>query len=270
MDSASSNVIFLTFGAGSKGWRDASTRISNEARRFELFHNIFNLNEKWLKEQDLEVYEMIFSFIRRGLPKGYGYYLWKTSILKWAHHNFPNYHLLYVDAGSHLDFRFKKDGIRNILFDNIELGLAWELPDHKEIQWTKSELFMRLGTDISIQTSNQIQSGFIFLPAMRRRLEFIDTFRDLAIEQNGFYFSDELKTKQNYNFKDHRHNQSVFSLLWKNFDFGYKPDETYPENFGKFPIIAMRNNTKYSAESSDLKLRFAQKINSLQDKFRIF
>ena len=265
------NTIFLTFGAGGKGWKDASSRISREANKLMLFDSIFNLDELWLKESDPEIFDLVCKFIGKGINKGFGYYLWKTSILNWAETNFPEKAFLYMDAGSHIQSGITQVTLKKLLSENNDLGLAWQLPNHPELKWTKNELIQRIGCDETILVSNQIQSGFIYLPKIHDRSNFIRQFRELAIEKGGFYFSDELLNTQSPQFIAHRHDQSVFSLLWKNYGFGHQIDKTFPENLGKFPIIAARNNTKILASSHPWKLKIIKVIDFRIDKVkRIF
>jgi len=266
-----SNTIFLTFGAGSKGWKDASSRISREADKLMLFDSIFNLDELWLKESDPKIFDLVYKFLGKGFNKGFGYYLWKTSILNWAESNFPEKTFLYVDAGSHIQSGTMQFTLKKLLSENNDLGLAWQLPNHPEVKWTKNEVIQRIGYSETALASNQVQSGFIYLPKLDNRSKFIGQFRELAIEKDGFYFSDELLDSQNSQFIAHRHDQSVFSLLWKNYGFGLEKDKTFPENLGKFPIIAARNNTKILASSHPWKLKIVKIIDFRIDKVkRIF
>ena len=270
MKTNQSNTIFLTFGAGSKGWKDASSRISREANKLMLFDSIFNLDELWLKESDPEIFDLVYRFIKKGSTKGFGYYLWKTAILNWAETNFPGESFLYMDAGSHIQGGITEFTVKKLLSENNDLGLAWQLPNHPEVKWTKNELIQRMGCDARILESNQIQSGFIYLPKIDNRSNFIKLYRDLALENSGFFFSDELLSIQNPQFISHRHDQSVFSLLWKNFGFGYQIDKTFPENLGQFPIIAARNNTKVLATSHPWKLKIIKAIDFRIDKVNNF
>jgi hypothetical protein len=77
--------------------------------------------------------------------------------------------------------------------------------------------------------------------------DFFNLFFDI-IDKDPFLITD------NYNnispidgFIDHRHDQSILSLLTKTLNFGHTlEDETYYLNWGdgsKFPILATRLNT---------------------------
>ena len=88
----------------------------------------------------------------------------------------------------------------------------------------------------------------------------------LAVERNGFYFSDEIEVIQSNSFISHRHDQSAFSMLWKIYEFGFKNDMTYIENLKNFPIISARNNTGVLATSSQTIIATVRNFNLLQDK----
>ena len=94
----------------------------------------------------------------------------------------------------------------------------------------------------------------------------VDLWAEIAIERDGFYFSDELEIAQSTSFIAHRHDQSSFSMLWKMFQLGVKEDLTYPENLRNFPVIAMRNNSRLSATSSQAALATVKNFNIARDK----
>ncbi len=261
------NSIFITFGAGRTGWLQAAKRISREARATDIFSEVVSLDEKWLKNFSPESYSIINKFKSQNFCKGFGYMIWKPAIFKWAMQQYPNFNILYVDSGSHIDQNSKQIiHLKNLLFENSKNGLAWALPKHKEADWSKKELVLRINPAEKILQSGQIQSGFIYIPNNDLSNEMINFWNELAIEKNGFYFSDEIEIIQSSSFISHRHDQSSFSMLWKMFEFGVKDDMTCPENLRNFPIIAMRNNSGVSATSSHTMIATAKNFNYLKDK----
>ena len=57
-------TIFVTFGAGRTGWKQASRRLVGEAKKTQLFSSVFNLNENWLEQNDPKIYEIVKKFQR--------------------------------------------------------------------------------------------------------------------------------------------------------------------------------------------------------------
>ena len=264
-------LIFATFGAGRKGWKDASKRISEEARKSKLFANVYSLDANWLKTNDQESFDLILEVMKRNGPRGFGYWIWKPAILAWLVKQHPNSPILYIDAGSHIDTEPLL--IRNfqtlIGSHNIARELAWALPGHSDIEWTKKELLSRLAPTNEQMESDQIQSGFILLPPTERAKIFVNEFRNLAFERNGFYFTDELEEDQNAIFRESRHDQSVLSLLWKKYGFYALPDQTDPSNFGNSAVIAMRNNTGLPSDRSKIRLQRRRYFDLIIDKCTI-
>jgi hypothetical protein len=259
-------IVFVTFAAGRTGWRQAGRRVVREAKSTNLFEESMCFNEEWLFNEDRDIYNLIAKYRSEGAFRGFGYWLWKPAILKWTRDKYPNSNILYVDAGTHIDTSPSKISmLGNILEQYVDNGLAWQL-HHKEYLWTKQELIERMKPSISMILSGQIQSGFLYLPISKSSVELVNTWRQLALERNGFFFSDELDNDRNQNLIEHRHDQSVLSLLWKFLEFDVLPDETYPENLGKFPIVATRNNTGLSAKSNKKILFTIRHLNALLDR----
>jgi len=260
-------TVFVTFGAGSLGWKQASRRLIKSAFKLDLFSEVINLGEDWLQSDEPHIARIIKNFRLKGNVKGFGYYVWKPALLHKLHNEYPGHDILYIDAGSQIDTDLaSRQIIYQLITSNVSRGLAWQLPNHLEKYWTKSDLMERLNVSTIMQESNQIQSGFILLPAISKRAEFVKKFYELALENNGFNFSDEVYRPQVTGFLGHRYDQSVFSILWKEFRFGILPDKTFPENIGEFPIIAMRNQTFLSARSHNLFHVITKKFNTTLDR----
>ena len=65
-----SKSIFVTFGAGRSGWIGAAKRITAEAEKTDLFEFCFNLDERWLKTWDPELYKIGLN-LRKNHPPEY-------------------------------------------------------------------------------------------------------------------------------------------------------------------------------------------------------
>ena len=260
-------TIFVSFGAGRTGWRKAAKRIAQEAKATGIFSKVISLDEAWLKSCDPSIYKIVKRFHAQKFYKGFGYMSWEPAVLYWARKTYPNATLLYMDSGFHIEKNPKLvSKFEEVLQKNSELGLAWRLPFHPEISWSKKELITKLSPPEKLLQSGQIQSGFIYIPNADKNVEFIERWRDLAMEKSGFYFSDELETIQNPEFIAHRHDQSSFSILWKLLGFGVQDDLTYPENLSNYPIVAMRNNTALSATSNNKVRDLARTVDIIKDK----
>jgi len=169
--------------------------------------------------------------------RGAGYWLWKPYILNKA--------LELVSEG---DFIFYSDSACFILgsllpfvSDSIALGqdvLAFQLP-LIERQWTKKDLFLNLSLDDKkFSDSNQIMAGFILLRKSNFSRAFIEEFLELAqCEANLTDYRNPAIT-QDQDFIDHRHDQSIFSLLYKKYSLIPRLD---PTQFGNLPCLYLEN-----------------------------
>ena len=76
--------------------------------------------------------------------------------------------------------------------------------------------------------------------------------KQISIDNDHFYITDVSSQEPNHEeFKEHRHDQSIFSLMSKKYKFCSIPDKTYwaPawNDAGKdYPIWAIRNKTNLS------------------------
>ncbi len=247
--------IFLTFGDGRTGWMKASRRLLRESKKTALFSENYSFTLNDISQIDSDAFRTIQKIRARQEFRGCGFWIWKPAMLFWAHLQFPNDHLLYVDAGSH--FKTDPSGTNRLCQLLIEAeqngALAWSLPNHNELQWTKSETLDLLKPSNSIVCENQVQSGYISLPPSLERNELLGQWRNFALESDGFHFTDELRGVQHPEFIEHRHDQSVLSILWKSLSLHARNDETFPTRGSTFPVVSARNNTSLSENVSDFR-----------------
>jgi len=165
------------------------------------------------------------------IKKGAGYWLWKPYFIYKALNELNNGDLLfYSDAGSF----FCRD--INVIYNELALYnqdiMAFELP-LIELQWTKQELFNNMDCNQdSYKYSNQINSSFHFVVKSELSLKFYKEY--LKVACNMLNISDDFEegVNQHESFISHRYDQSIFSLLYKKYNFtGFKD----PTQFGKYP-----------------------------------
>jgi hypothetical protein len=164
--------------------------------------------------------------------RGGGFWLWKPYIItkKLREIEYGDY-LLYSDSGAVL----LKDPTEIISdMELIEQDFAgFELP-LIERQWTKPSLFASLGCDSQkYSESNQILSSFHMIRKTKFSRDFYENFLDLC--QKPDLLLDDTPNQviaSDYGFIDHRHDQSIFSLLYKS--IGYKPMKD-PSQMGAWP-----------------------------------
>ncbi len=261
-------TVLLTFGAGGRGWKDAARRIRREASACSLFSEVKIFDEKWIQDYDPDLWLQIQNYFSTNQLKGFGYWMWKPALLKWANDKWPDKQILYVDAGFHID-RNKTliAEFSDFLNKSFEIGgIAFEQIGLTEERWTKREVFDFFGTLLQDRKNNQLYAGFILLPPGNVRTQITSEFYNLTKYRNGFLFNDCIELKQSNQFIETRHDQSIFSLLWRKYDLSVIPDLTKTANMNNFLFIAARNRTGLSAKVPIFLLKIMRAVNRVRSR----
>ena len=163
---------------------------------------------------DLEFYEKVYAPVKTN--RGGGYWIWKPYVVKKVMDQINDGDILiYCDAG----FTINKDGRERFdeyidLVSGSETGsldfrLFW-----KEYQYTKQEVFQYFRVPEEIITSNQLHSSVLLLKKCEHTVMLVNEWYDIALN-HSFLFTDERILPQFQQFIDHRHDQSIFSILRK-------------------------------------------------------
>lgn len=177
--------------------------------------------------------------------RGGGYWIWKPYFVKKVMDSISfGDILIYSDSGCEIN----KDG-RQRFKDYIDLLLSsrtgtldFELY-HKEYKYTKQEVFDYYKCPNEVINSNQLHSTVLLLKKCQHTIKLINEWY-LAAVKYPFLFTDERRVLQRPVFLDHRHDQSIFSVLRKGHGATIITDETcyYDYETGsKFPFWAMRH-----------------------------
>ena len=161
--------------------------------------------------------------------RGFGYWCWRPNVVLQALHKMEEGEiLLYADAGCHLNVHglprlreyLKMVNESEILaFQGRSLlGTAKYDPLHhfNHIgQWTKGDVLDYFGVreDAEVLNSGQYSGGVFLVKKTKRTLEFYERYQ--AIAENHFSFFDDSPSKSmnEPGFREHRHDQAVFTLL---------------------------------------------------------
>lgn len=170
------------------------------------------------------------------IQKGAGYWIWKPYLLKKVMEKIPYKDILiYCDAGclinkkgkERFDFYIKK-------LDISKTGsLEFELT-HREYEYTKQEVFNYFNCDEKIKVSKQLSGGTLLFKKCSHSVFLINTYFK-SLNNNPSLFTDEKDARiQGKEFINHRHDQSVFSIIRKQLGTDLLPDETYFPDFLKY------------------------------------
>jgi hypothetical protein len=184
--------------------------------------------------------------------RGGGYWLWKPYfIYKTLEDLNEGDYLFYSDSGA---FFLKNI---DILISELEKYnqdiMGFELP-LIEKQWTKKELFINMDCHANEYTdSNQIQASFQLIKKSDFSINFYKTYLTLSTNEINITDKFDANITQDVSFMDHRHDQSIFSLLYKKNNL--KPFKD-PTQYGKYPFkysgtnkIDFTNNKIYNLDN---------------------
>lgn len=210
-----------------------------------VFENIWIWNEHALDGAFRRAYD---EFIRRYFFRGYGYWIWKPHVVLRALANLRDGDILfYCDVGCSLNVegreRFKEYVEMTQRSPSGILGFHLPFP---ESHYTKYDTLDKLNFVEQSQTSSpQILSGIFFVKKSRKTECFFEEWQRLCLEDDHHHVDDSPSLLPNDpEFVEHRHDQSLFSILMKQRKSLTIPDESYFEPdwdaHRHFPIHARR------------------------------
>jgi hypothetical protein len=220
-----------------KVWTDALLFEINDG------NNVLD-NSIYLNEKDYE-------FITRN-KRGFGYWLWKPIIVSRMLSEMAEGDLfVYADAGCELSTIGFSRFCDYLSAANQKGGLFFSLP-FVEKNWTKKQVVTALMlTDDELET-NQLQATFFILKNCNESRELVRKWLELCRRDNYAMVDDSgLTLGQRSSFREHRHDQSLLSILVKRGDFDVIEWEDFYEQplyfvnswVLRFPVHARR--TKY-------------------------
>ena len=232
--------LHLTY-FGDNNFSLGKQRIRRQAENFGVFSSIKEYGEDDLNDNSFwKDYAQHMMRERITMPgKFYGYYACKAYFVEKALNEIKeNDVLLFVDSGCELN----KNGLSKLkqyyqeCLDTNGLFFSLDLP---ECQWTKMDTYHRIMTenDEHLMT-RQIISGIFLLRNTLITRELVGKWKDICAEEGGHYLDDSPSELPNHSiFRENRHDQSILSLLVKNFaeryDFTFHEDDTYEEIWQK-------------------------------------
>lgn len=217
---------FVTYG--NEKFVKSLTRICKEARESGFFDgSIFGYSKL-----DKEFTDRFKSILERS--RGGGYWIWKPYLIQKALESIAEDDILvYCDAGCTINKQGKSklENIYKKIVNESKYGIiGFDLVIHKEAEWTNEKLFEYFGiskSDERNRQSSQLMASIIIMRKCQHSKLLVKEWLD------ALYFDPELFT-DTYNeyqvspqFNDHRHDQSVFSILRKLRGCEIINDDTY-------------------------------------------
>ena len=241
-------------------------RFKNQASKINTYKNI-----KVYGYDDLssEKKNQINNFKKNNKIRLFGYGCWKAEIINDFIKIIPKDAILqYSDIGCHLNIKGEKKLLEycDLTVEHDILAFQYKKPkfDSTDLKYqiyyehenTKSDLFNYFNLDLKSEVSKteQFWSGSVFFKNNEKSKIFLKKWMDIS-KIDHLIDDDVSKIENHKNFKEHRHDQSVFSLickLHKVYSISASEAEWAENNNGRvwshlenYPILAKRDK-KYN------------------------
>ena len=206
------NLHFLTYE--DERFKESRERVRKEALESGFFKQVFAFEPS--NTQPL-LSDEVRCFIQKN-PRGGGYWIWRSYVIREVLSRIPKGDILiYLDSGSSINF---KGGLKlaeyvEVLTSQKKNILAFQIP-HAEKCYSKMDLLKFLNVSEADQNSGQLQAGLEYLVNNDETVNFFTRISSISAER-GFSLIDDSESQEPNDscFKDHRHDQSIFSALCK-------------------------------------------------------
>lgn len=229
--------VFFSFGGGGEVYRQGANRVTAEVLRSEVFDQVHCYTDLDLFGSD-EFRDFAVEhgdFVRRS-PRGFGYWLWKPYLFLKAFERLEDGDVVvYADAGceANPDVRFLRQLVDYAAANKLAIGNVRSpltRPDSVEYLFEDGELMVDAGHDHFTYSKMdlllkfpQLQEYFgqqmcgatvIGMCKSAETVALVKAWFDLAVAENHHYLDDSPSIAANHpTFVEHRHDQSVFSML---------------------------------------------------------
>jgi hypothetical protein len=187
--------------------------------------------------------------------RGFGYWIWKPYLIWQTLNNTPpNEYVLYLDAGYEINPKGKERFEQYLELADSNYVVAWQLVDCPTMYWTKAEVLRYFGiTNQSlILELPQRESSFHLVKNTRETRAFYRNFSVICCDRNYSLVDDTPSINEEHiSFREHRHDQAIFSLLTYEQGIGTFPsaESFFPVEWEsgfhpeKYPLAAIRNKS---------------------------
>lgn len=198
------------------------------------------------KDLDKEFLKQLKPWLYR---RGYGYWRWKSYLVEKTFKGLSDGDILvYADAGCN----FNSKGINRLqeyfqIVQKSTSGILTFSDKYIEHQYCKSDTasYFNILQNSEIMNTNQMWAGFFILQKKDTSNLFVQTWKDICITQPQLITDKASKIPNNKDFIEHRHDQTIFSILAKQMNAVILPPcEISKDNFINIPFTPARNKEK--------------------------
>lgn len=266
-------IGLLTFGGGTREIRAAARRIGRQARNSHKFQLVSVNTDRTLRKIHSEFYNNHQKFLQPE-TRGFGYWIWKPYLIHFTLCEWRGLvdYLLYVDSGCELNFTPHSESKwkEYVSLMTREPGrLAMEQME-VEKKWQKMDVIHELQIEPNFLETGQILGGVIALRIDDTNIKLTKDWFDLCIK-DGYHLVDDSPSqyKESDVFVEHRHDQSLWSILIKREGATIVPAETFwgpdwIEAGRDYPIWTPGNKTGITITKVTFFTRFRWLIRSMK------
>lgn len=230
-------IILLNYA--NRYYRQSQKLNTKSAIKFGQVDKVISMTPK---DIDSEFYEKNKHILSKDI--GAGYWLWKPYIISKVLNTISlNDVLVYSDSG--IEFTDSLRPLISLLDKSKQDVISFHLKDTVmfEERWTKRDTFILMECEDEIyKKTPQIGSSLIIFRKTKKSLDFVDQWLTYCQNENILTDKPNLwNIDDDKSFIEHRHDQSVFSLLYKkNKYISYREPSQYGINERK-----KHNNSNY-------------------------
>lgn len=174
--------------------------------------------------------------------RGHGYWIWKPFIIcEYLKKISENDILVYADIGcefSSAGGKIFSDYLLHLKKNNFLIFSTYN--GHSETVWTKKELLDLFNLPQNKIIEEQVAATFFLLKNNHISRKIMQEWLNIAKSKNFIYINDVCSITRNPEFIEHRHDQSIFSLLMKKYNIPILRERTYHD-----PILYYKNSYIY-------------------------
>jgi hypothetical protein len=201
---------FITFGSPMQNYENSVNRICEEVRKLNFFDEIKGLDEQDL-QNDVLFWNKHSNFIKSN-HKGYGFWLWKSYLIKKTLDQINNNDILiYCDA----DCQINENGKRrlteyiDILNSNKEnYGLISFQSEFTELQYTKKTIF----DNFQVSDKNMLHCLATVI-IIKKNTHSVNIINEWQVNCEKYNLINDYTDNEDVNFIENRNDQSILSIL---------------------------------------------------------
>jgi hypothetical protein len=227
-------TVLISFATNEK-WYKAQMNLNHSSINRGVDHYI-SYNQNNLDEN----FKLKHQHLLKSNVRGYGFWMWKSLIIKQTMDIVDDGDIiLYVDSGNtiinNLDYVINECNKNDIiLFDNRDGNRQGKT--HLNKFWTKRDTFVLMDCDEEkYYNSSQVDASYQLYKKNNKTIDFIDEYMKYCENENIISDLPNI-TKDNLpEFIDHRHDQSIMSLMATKYNISLYPEPSEWGNHLKRP-----------------------------------